>query len=196
MIAFRWRVLMVALTTASVISSRPPTASAQEHEAAVRVAFLADYGRTETKLVGLAEAFDARQFDWRPGPGVRSVREVLALLIGENGALIPESFGASPLSGFSAGQQGFSAIKVAAGGASKATIIEWLRASFAVARAAWNGADPMTLGEPHPFFGSQAPASRIAFAVMADQHEHLGQLIAYARINGVVPPWSQPKVGN
>jgi hypothetical protein len=27
--------------------------------------------------------------------------------------------------------------------------------------------------------------------LFGDQHEHLGQSIAYARTNGVVPPWSK-----
>ena len=30
-----------------------------------------------------------------------------------------------------------------------------------------------------------------AFAMTDDLHEHLGQLIAYARTNGVKPPWSK-----
>ena len=30
-----------------------------------------------------------------------------------------------------------------------------------------------------------------AFTLLFDQHEHLGQSIAYARTNNVVPPWSK-----
>jgi len=34
-------------------------------------------------------------------------------------------------------------------------------------------------------------ASQAALGVGGDLHEHLGQLIAYARTNHIVPPWSK-----
>ncbi|MGE3614940.1 MAG: DinB family protein [Gemmatimonadales bacterium] len=168
-------------------------AAAQEFEPGMRTAFLADFDRTAGKFLALAEAFDPAHYDWRPGPGVRSVREVFAVLIGENGALMPESFATAPLPGFVAGQNGFAAIRTALDTASKTTIVSLLKASFEVNRTAWASAPATTLGAPHPFFGGEAPASRIALTMLVDQHEHLGQLIAYARANGVVPPWSRPR---
>jgi len=41
------------------------------------------------------------------------------------------------------------------------------------------------------FFGMTAPRARLALMAADHQHEHLGQLIAYARVNEIVPPWSQ-----
>jgi hypothetical protein len=41
------------------------------------------------------------------------------------------------------------------------------------------------------YFGRQMPAQANVMTAMADMHEHLGQLIAYARSNQVVPPWSR-----
>jgi hypothetical protein len=40
-------------------------------------------------------------------------------------------------------------------------------------------------------FGQQMPVHAAVATAMADMHEHLGQLIAYARANRVVPPWSR-----
>jgi hypothetical protein len=45
--------------------------------------------------------------------------------------------------------------------------------------------------EPSTYFGRQMPVHANIATAMADLHEHLGQLIAYARTNRVVPPWSR-----
>ncbi|MEZ4458060.1 MAG: DinB family protein [Gemmatimonadales bacterium] len=155
------------LTLALSLLAVPPLASAQAFEPGMRTAFLADFDRTAGKFLALAEAFDPAQYDWRPGPGVRSVREVFAVLIGENGSLMPESFGTAPLPGFPAGQTGFAAIGTVLDTASKATIVQLLKTSFEVNRTAWAAAPEATLGTPHPFFGSEAPASRIALTMLA-----------------------------
>ena len=39
--------------------------------------------------------------------------------------------------------------------------------------------------------GGKPPAPRVVLLVSGDQHEHLGQLIAFARSIGVKPPWSK-----
>jgi len=40
-------------------------------------------------------------------------------------------------------------------------------------------------------FGTDMTKQGALMHLLEDQHEHLGQSIAYARINGVVPPWSK-----
>ena len=40
-------------------------------------------------------------------------------------------------------------------------------------------------------FGSDWTKQDGVMHILDDQHEHLGQSIAYARSNGVVPPWSK-----
>ena len=50
---------------------------------------------------------------------------------------------------------------------------------------------PEALAEEVDFFGQKAPRAQIVLALSDHGHEHLGQLIAYARANQVVPPWSQ-----
>jgi DinB superfamily len=183
------------MTAAIVATALVATPVAQEQgtgaEEAIRSIYLADDAALEKKLVALAEAFSEKQYDWRPGPGVRSVREVFAVIIGENAALVPEAFDAPAMLPFAAGPPGFDAIKTAVATAPKAEIVDWLRRSFGTLRTAWTSADPASLGNTHVLFGIKMPASRMAIVTMVDQHEHLGQLIAYARTNGVVPPWSK-----
>jgi uncharacterized damage-inducible protein DinB len=43
---------------------------------------------------------------------------------------------------------------------------------------------------PERQFGPQANAGDIVYLIVADDHEHLGQSVAYARVNGIVPPWT------
>jgi len=41
-----------------------------------------------------------------------------------------------------------------------------------------------------PKLGPQANEGDVIYILVADAHEHLGQLVAYARVNGIVPPWT------
>ena len=40
-------------------------------------------------------------------------------------------------------------------------------------------------------FGNATTHRGVLVTVLSHLHEHLGQSVAYARMNGVVPPWSQ-----
>ncbi len=61
------------------------------------------------------------------------------------------------------------------------------KAAFAYQKSVLDAAD-LSSGKT---FGKGNTISYLFTAFVADQHEHLGQLIAYARMNGVVPPWSK-----
>lgn len=75
----------------------------------------------------------------------------------------------------------------------KAKVIEALKASFAHARA---GLEKFKAGEPLKpvkLFGREVPAFEVTLVMSHHLHEPLGQLIAYARVNGVVPPWTEER---
>jgi hypothetical protein len=59
------------------------------------------------------------------------------------------------------------------------------------ARQAVEGADPAKLGAEVELFGRKMTGADALLALLSHAHEHLGQSIAYARSNGVVPPWSE-----
>jgi uncharacterized damage-inducible protein DinB len=46
------------------------------------------------------------------------------------------------------------------------------------------------LDDAADLFGWQATKRAALTGMVAHMHEHLGQAIAYARMNGVMPPWS------
>jgi hypothetical protein len=147
---------------------------------------VADIETMRDKFVGLAGAFEESQYDWQPMDGVRSVREVLGLTIAEAN-LFPTGWG-HPAGPGSA--RGFEAEMSRASALSKEETIRELRASFEHLIAIVRGMDEAERTAQGSYFGRPMPVHASIATAMADMHEHLGQLIAYARTNHVVPPWS------
>jgi uncharacterized damage-inducible protein DinB len=77
----------------------------------------------------------------------------------------------------------------------KPQVIEQLRRSSEYVRAAIRGMPDADLDTPATLFGRPSTKRNVLFLTATHAHEHLGQLIAYARSNGVVPPWSQARGG-
>lgn len=139
------------------------------------------------KFIGLAEAFDESQYAWRPMEGVRSVGEVLGLAIAE-AHLFPTGWGYDAPS---SSAPGFGAELQRAGALGKAAMIRELNVSFDFLIGVVDGMDEAKRMSDGEYFGRAMPTHASVATAMADMHEHLGQLIAYARTNEVVPPWSR-----
>jgi hypothetical protein len=159
-------------------------AAAKESAAAVKAAFLADVEAMRTKFLGLAEAFPPDKYSWRPMDGVRSVSEVLMLIASEGYGFAPTAFGGKPAMS-----------REESGALSKITdktqVIEHLNKGFAHAKQTIEAIDAATLAGKRTVFGRERTLPEVALFVGGDMHEHLGQLIAYARMNRIVPPWSK-----
>jgi hypothetical protein len=170
----------------------PSTASAQsgsdamtkESAAVVKAAFIADLEVMRGKFIGLAEAFPPDKYTWRPMDGVRSVAEVLMLIASEGYGFAPTALGGkaalsreemAPLSKITDKQQ----------------IVSHLTKAFAHAKQALEAIDPATLVGRRKAMGQERTTPEVVLFVAGDMHEHLGQLIAYARMNRIVPPWSK-----
>jgi len=139
----------------------------------------------ETKLIRLAEAIPQEKFTWRPAEGVRSVSEVFLHVSGGYYNL-PRLIGTPPPEGFT--PQGFEASTT-----EKAKIIEQLKASFAHAKQAVGKVADADLDKPIRMFGRDSTMRNALLLMATHGHEHLGQMIAYARVNGVVPPWTEER---
>lgn len=191
------RALVALLPTA--LSLAPATLSAQAQQAAARAsatpvvtqALLRDLERAEQKLVGLAEAIPEEHYGWRPAEGVRSVGEVLMHVAADNYFLPTFAEVAAPeASGIKAGD--YPSVQAYEGRkASKAEALQALRDSFTHLRAAMERTDEAFLGRKLDVFGSEMSGMDLWVVTATHLHEHLGQLIAYGRANGVVPPWSR-----
>ena len=169
-----------------VLASAPAQAQDLNVDSAavLKEAFMADLEVMRGKFLGLAEAFPAETYTWRPMEGVRSVSEVLMLIASEGYGFVPMSVGA-PTALSREESQGLNAIT------DKAEVIDHLTRGFDYAREQLEGLDPATITSARNLFGQERTTPAILFFVGGDMHEHLGQLIAYARTNRIVPPWSR-----
>ncbi|MGD0360586.1 MAG: DinB family protein [Bryobacteraceae bacterium] len=147
---------------------------------------LQDLQVMQKQFTDLADAIPAEKFTWRPAEGVRSVSEVFLHVASLNFSLAP-SFGASPAADFV--QKGFEESTT-----DKAKIIAQLNQSFEYVRAALEKRSNKELQTIVKQFGPDASEGDVVFLVVSDAHEHLGQAVAYARINGIVPPWTAARM--
>jgi hypothetical protein len=187
----RGRRAFAALALASlVLVGLPSPARAQdmtkESVASLKASFIADLDNLHTKFVGLAQAFPQDKYSWRPMEGVRSVSEVLMLAAMEGYSFIPSSFGAKAADLGS--REEAAKLRTLS---DKAQIIEHLNKGFAHAKKELEALDPATLTAKRKVMGQDRSAADVALFIGGDLHEHLGQMIAYARMNHIVPPWSK-----
>ena len=143
---------------------------------------LADLEAMQSKFTALAGAMETSQYPWRPMEGVRSVSEVYMLIATEN-YFIPSIWGAEPSEGATTWQT-MNAVT------DKHAILEHIERSFAYCKESIKGLSDAQLSTKVQFFGSERTVAEALYAMTGDMHEHLGQAIAYARSNHVVPPWS------
>src|SRR5258708_11738860 len=184
---FRRALTVLSLAVLVCLAAAPARAQDvinKEGAALVKASFITDLENVRAKFVGLTEAFPQDKYTWRPMDGVRSVSEVLMLAALEGYTFIPNSFGAKPAS--------IEAPKLRAL-TDKTQVIEQLNKGFAHAKAELTALDPATLTARRKIMISPNPlaVTDIALGIGGDLHEHLGQLIAYARMNHIVPPWSK-----
>jgi uncharacterized damage-inducible protein DinB len=149
---------------------------------------LLSFSDSASKVIALAKAVPEDKYSWRPAPGVRSFGEVFVHIVSANQLLMK-------LASAPSGDELKTAIdeqsKLEKQTFPKARIIDMLIESFATVRKSLESARPGSLAQSADFFGT--PTTRRGIFVNMDVHiaEHLGQAIAYARMNGITPPWSQ-----
>jgi uncharacterized damage-inducible protein DinB len=147
---------------------------------------LQDLQVMKKQFADLAEAIPAAKFTWRPGDDVRSVSEVFLHVASLNFSLAP-NFGATPLP--ESTQKDFEKSTT-----DKAKIIAELNQSFDYVRSALEKRSNKELEKIVKQFGPEASEGDVVFLIVSDAHEHLGQAVAYARMNGIVPPWTAARM--
>lgn len=176
--------------------SEAETSAASSASSAASDTAMIDYlertmGIARDKFVQIGGAFSDEEYDWRPMDGVRSVREVLVHVSADNwygpalmGIEAPEDTGITDQGGT------VGAYQDARGNWDQARTVAELERSFEHMMAALDatrdrldattqlGANTVTYGD-------------VWVRLITHMHEHLGQTIAYARSNEVVPPWSR-----
>jgi uncharacterized damage-inducible protein DinB len=181
---FRTLVGTLALASLLVLPAAPALAhdAAAGSAAAVKGEMLFWIHDARDKLIELADAMPADKYAWRPAEGVRTTAEVFMHVAGANFGL-PFFTGVKPPEGFD-----FRTFEASA--TAKADVAKKLAESFAYVDQVYEGVTDADMDRPVELFGMKTTVRGTYMLILAHCHEHLGQAIAYARSNGVVPPWT------
>jgi uncharacterized damage-inducible protein DinB len=182
-------VCLASILNASAVAMHAPTAGNSTDRTApsydMKAQALLDLQGVNKKCVDLAEALPNGKLTWRPSPGTRSFAEVLLHVAGERYGIL-SMMGAKPPEGFKAREFEKSTTE-------KDRIVHELNQSWDFANKTISGMSNADFAKLVPKLGPQASEGDVVYILVADAHEHLGQLIAYARQNGIVPPWTLQK---
>jgi uncharacterized damage-inducible protein DinB len=164
-------------------AGQAPSTSAVVPASGARAEFLAAVNFYEQRYTRLAQAITAEKYTWRPAEGVRSIGEVYAHIVAANYG-IARALG-TPL------PAGVDFKVIIANAGDKAKTVQALKDSFAHFRQAVLSVSDADLDKPLKMFGQQTTYRGAFILITGHTGEHLGQSIAYARMNGIVPPWTE-----
>jgi uncharacterized damage-inducible protein DinB len=170
--------LLCLLLTFPVLSLQAAYAQVKFQTEGLWEGYDGEWGHVSQQLVALADTYS-----WRPAPGVRSVSEVImhiALanyeLLSFTGPKLPPDLKSNDLE------------KTVT---KKADVIDWLKRSLAAVKTARAQLKPGDLERKVKIDGKTVPVDGMYLRIIIHDNEHMGQLVAYARMNGIVPPWSK-----
>lgn len=136
----------------------------------------------EHKLIELASVVPPEKFGWRPAPGVRSFGEVFLHVAGGNYEIGPQWGMKIPA--------GVNLDKIEQQGADKGNAVAAMRVSFEQVRESIAAMSDADVERSIKYFGRPGTVRQALIETAVHAHEHLGQAIAYARMNNIVPPWT------
>jgi uncharacterized damage-inducible protein DinB len=142
-----------------------------------------EWKHVTSQLIALAEATPEEKFAWRPAAGVRSTSEVymhIAIanfwLLSNTGVKLPQDVKID--------------MQTEKQVTKKAEVIQWLKRSLEAVKTARSSLKPGDLERKVHIADRDATVDGIYLRIIVHANEHMGQLVAYARMTGVVPPWS------
>ena len=141
-----------------------------------------EWRHVSNQFIALAEATPADKFAWRPAPGVRSTSEVYMHIVMANFWLLSVTGPKMPP------DLKENAEKTVI---SKPEVIAWLKRSLDAVKQAHIAADPKDMSRKLKVEGHDATVDGMYLRIIVHANEHMGQLVAYARMTGVTPPWSK-----
>ena len=181
--------LLLAVAVPQVQAQTPapaaaPAAAPTPPPPGFRAEILGQFNLSMAKFLALAGAMPEDKYAWSPGEGVHSVRRVYIHVARYNYNYPEMSMGV-------AAPAGFTADSLDAAVMTKEQVIDFLRTSREHVRTVIANVSDEQLARPTDLYGRQVPQWEVLMQLVAHMNEHLGQSIAYARINGVKPPWTQ-----
>lgn len=144
-----------------------------------------EWKHVSQQLIDLAEATPAEKFAWRPAPGVRSTSEVYMHIVGASFYLLSVTGPKMPA------ELDMEPEKLEKKFTSKAEVTQWLKRSLEAVKTAHLVEKPEDLQRKVRIADRDATVDGMYLRILVHANEHMGQLIAYARMTGVVPPWAK-----
>jgi len=142
-----------------------------------------EWGHVSRQLIALAEATPPEKFTWRPAAGVRSMSEVYMHIALANFYLLSVTGPPMPAD--------LKSPNLEKTVTTKAEVLRWLQRSLDAVKTAHAPIRPDALQRKVKIAGKDATVDGMYLRIIVHANEHMGQLIAYARVNGIVPPWSK-----
>ena len=172
----RWTMalLFLLLSTPSLFAQDPLDGIWQGYDG--------EWRHVSQQLIALAEATPSDKFGWRPAPGVRSTSEVYMHIVMANFYLLSATGPKMPSDLKEDAERTIT---------SKAEVINWLKRSQDAVKQAHLAENPKDLARKVRIEDRDATVDGMYLRIIIHANEHMGQLIAYARMTGVVPPWSK-----
>ena len=178
--------ITIVLSAACVALAVPPThGAAQSTPPSFLEEFEGQFGASASKLVALARAMPESTYDWSPAEGVASVARVYMHIARYSYMYPDQNLGRhTPVSAaeYTRWEDEVS---------DQAQVVEILEASMQYVRSLAAEMSVSDLETETILYGRDVGEWAVLFQLIAHMNEHLGQSIAYARMNGVVPPWSR-----
>ena len=159
-----------------------PAAFAQNFPEGIWQGYDGEWKHVSQQLIALAEATPPEKFAWRPAPGVRSTSEVYMHIAMANFYLLSVTGPKMPADVKEDMEKAVT---------SKAEVINWLKRSLDAVKEAHLAAKPEDFQRKVHIADRDATVDGIYLRILVHANEHMGQLVAYARMTGVVPPWSK-----
>ncbi len=173
-----WSGLVLAGLYAVAINLRADDADKTPPSYDMKAQSLLDLERVQKKFVDLANAVPANKLTWRPTPDSRSFAEVFLHVAGERYGILGMMGATAPAD--------FNGKTFEKSTTDRDKIVAELNRSWEIT----NGMTNADFAKLLPKLGPQANAGDVVYILVGDAHEHLGQAVAYARENGIVPPWT------
>ena len=180
-ILMKFRSLTLSVVLAAFLV--PPTSSSAQDAESFQDMFLMHFGSSARKFVGLANAMPAEKYSWSPGVGTMSVERVFMHIARYNYQYPHENLGAELPEGID-----LDTMEDITG---KESVLAHLEESMAFVRKTVKLMGEAGMGKETRLYGRDMQGWGVYFQLIAHMNEHLGQSIAYARMNDVVPPWSR-----
>jgi uncharacterized damage-inducible protein DinB len=175
----RFALLLIALVpVAAMADDADKTAPSYDMKAQA----LLDLQNVNKKFVDLANVMPADKMTWRPSADSRSFAEMFLHVAGERYGIMGMMGAEKPAD--------FNGKTFEKSTTDRAQIVTELNKSWTFAETAIKSMSNADFAKLVPKLGPQANEGDVVYILVGDAHEHLGQAVAYARVNGIVPPWT------